>query len=146
MGAARVTADTLTCAEAACSLGYTRHSSQPLKLIITSARLSHTSAPPYHTRISTMSPIAIDAQPVPSHVPSKTTQPIFHQTTSDLPKNPLERTWRGDKEGKLRIEAYPSFMNATDEAGLLEKRQWVREHLAVAFRFWGKMGYGEGIR
>lgn len=37
-------------------------------------------------------------------------------------------------------------MTATDEAGLLAKRQWVREHLAIAFRFWGKMGYGEGIR
>lgn len=91
-----------------------------------------------------MSPIAIDSQ-LAHPVPLKTTA-VTHQSTSDLSKNPLERTWRGDKEGKLRIEAYPSFMNATDEAGLLEKRQWVREHLAIAFRFWGKMGYGEGIR
>ncbi|KAK4689326.1 hypothetical protein P7C73_g787, partial [Tremellales sp. Uapishka_1] len=69
----------------------------------------------------------------------------FHQTTTKLSKNPLERTWRGDREGTLHIEAYPSFMNATDEEGLLKKRHWVKEHLALAFRFWGKLGYGEGI-
>ncbi|WVQ67979.1 uncharacterized protein L199_006184 [Kwoniella botswanensis] len=69
----------------------------------------------------------------------------FHQTTSDLSKNPLERTWRGNKEGTLRIQGYPEFMYAEDEEGLLKKRQWVKEHLAAAFRFWGKLGYGEGI-
>jgi hypothetical protein len=90
-----------------------------------------------------MSPIAIDT-PANGHTTHKPTT-AFHQTTSDLSKNPLERTWRGDKEGALKIEAYPSFMHATDPAGLLEKRQWVKEHLAIAFRFWGKMGYGEGI-
>jgi hypothetical protein len=91
-----------------------------------------------------MSPIAI-ADLVPTTV-LKATQPAHqHQTTADLSKNPLERTWRGNREGTLKIDAYPDFMHATDEEGLLKKRKWVKEHLAVAFRFWGKLGYGEGI-
>ncbi|ORY21037.1 class II aldolase/adducin N-terminal [Naematelia encephala] len=73
------------------------------------------------------------------------TDAVFHQSTDKLSKNPLERTWRGNKEGTLKIEAYPAFHDATDEEGLLKKRQWIKEHLAIAFRFWGKMGYGEGI-
>ncbi len=104
-----------------------------------------------------MSPIAISA-PFPISAISKAvitenrtldgvhTDSVFHQSTDKLSKNPLHRTWRGDKEGTLKIEAYPEFHNATDEEGLLKKRQWIKEHLAIAFRFWGKMGYGEGIR
>lgn len=85
-----------------------------------------------------MAPIATGTTPAPA--------PEFHQSVSDLSKNPLERTWRGNREGTLKIDAYPEFMHATDEEGLLKKREWVKLHLAVAFRFWGKMGYGEGIR
>ena len=104
-----------------------------------------------------MSPIAITVD-APNSKSSKqsvaenetsagiTTAAIFHQSTDKLSKNPLERTWRGNKDDTLKIEAYPSYYNATDEEGLLSKRQWIREHLAIAFRFWGKMGYGEGIR
>ncbi|GFZ51942.1 Meiotically up-regulated gene 14 protein [Saitozyma sp. JCM 24511] len=84
-----------------------------------------------------MAPIATGTTPAPA--------PEFHQSVSDLSKNPLERTWRGNREGTLKIDAYPEFMHATDEEGLLKKREWVKLHLAVAFRFWGKMGYGEGI-
>jgi hypothetical protein len=83
-----------------------------------------------------MAPIATGTAPAPE----------FHQSVSDLSKNPLERTWRGNREGTLKIDAYPDFMHATDEEGLLKKREWVKLHLAVAFRFWGKLGYGEGIR
>ena len=74
------------------------------------------------------------------------TEEVFHQSTDKLSKNPLERTWRGNREGTLKIDAYPDFVDATDEDGLLKKRRWIKEHLACAFRFWGKMGYGEGIR
>jgi len=91
-----------------------------------------------------MAPIAIDDHPAP--LPIKTTPHGFHKSTSDLSKNPLERTWRGNREGTLRIDGYPFFMYKTDEASLIAKRQWVKEHLAIAFRFWGKLGYGEGIR
>jgi len=83
-----------------------------------------------------MAPIAID---------DSTEQSQFHQCISDLSKNPLERTWRGNEANTLRIDGYPDFMHATDEEGLMKKRRWVQEHLAIAFRFWGKLGYGEGI-
>ena len=84
-----------------------------------------------------MSPIAIkdlEAAPEP-----------FHQSTAKLAKNPLQRTWRGNVEGTLSIDGYPSFMYAEDEESLLKKRDWVKQHLAICFRFWGKLGYGEGI-
>jgi hypothetical protein len=83
-----------------------------------------------------MSPIALKDLETPEP---------FHQTTANLSKNPLERTWRGNVEGTLKIDGYPSFMYATDEESLLQKREWVKQHLAVCFRFWGKLGYGEGI-
>ena len=83
-----------------------------------------------------MAPIAINDVNEPQ---------AFHQSVSDLSKNPLERTWRGNKANTLRINGYPDFKDATDEESLLKKRRWVQEHLAIAFRFWGKLGYGEGI-
>jgi hypothetical protein len=86
--------------------------------------------------ITNMAPIAVHD----AHEPQ-----AFHQSVSDLSKNPLERTWRGNKANTLRINAYPDYKDATDEEGLLKKRRWVQEHLAIAFRFWGKLGYGEGI-
>lgn len=88
-----------------------------------------------------MAPIATHTQ----HIAPNSDEFSSHQTTAGLSKNPLERTWRGNKENNLRIDAYPEFMNATDDEGLLKKRVWVKEHLAVAFRFWGKRGFGEGI-
>ena len=95
-----------------------------------------------------MAPIAIStttATVVPETV--VTEPPVFHQSTSDLSKNPLDRISRGDKEGKIRLKGYPDcyYAKEGDEAGLLAKREWVKEHLAIAFRFWGKLGYGEGI-
>lgn len=63
-----------------------------------------------------------------------------------LDKNPLLRTFRGDREGTLRILGYPSFKDAQDEEGLLKKRQWIKEHMAVCLRFWGKLGFGDGPR
>jgi hypothetical protein len=63
-----------------------------------------------------------------------------------LDKNPLLRTFRGDREGTLRILGYPSFKDAKDEEGLLKKRKWIKEHMAVCLRFWGKLGFGDGPR
>ncbi|KIJ51035.1 hypothetical protein M422DRAFT_158820, partial [Sphaerobolus stellatus SS14] len=49
--------------------------------------------------------------------------------------------WRGDKEGKLRYDgARPDF-----KGDKYAERQWIKEHMAAAFRFWGKKGFGEGI-
>lgn len=99
-------------------------------------RLDPTSTAHILTRLINMAPIAIHDVNEPQ---------VFHQSVSDLSKNPLERTWRGNKANTLRINGYPDFKDATDEESLLKKRRWVQEHLAIAFRFWGKLGYGEGI-
>lgn len=46
---------------------------------------------------------------------------------------------RGDRNGRLKLRGIPTF---TDP---MAKRQWIREHMAGAFRFFGKQGYGEGV-
>ena len=69
-----------------------------------------------------MAPIATHTQ----HIAPNSDEFSSHQTTAGLSKNPLERTWRGNKENNLRIDAYPEFMNATDDEGLLKKRVWVK--------------------
>jgi hypothetical protein len=46
---------------------------------------------------------------------------------------------RGDRQGKLKLRGIPEF------ADPYEKRKWMKEHMAAAFRFFGKMGYGEGV-
>ncbi|CAD6579326.1 MAG: hypothetical protein CYPHOPRED_000852 [Cyphobasidiales sp. Tagirdzhanova-0007] len=68
--------------------------------------------------------------------------PEFVQSISQLDpnKNPLERTWRGNKKGTVRYQGYPDFKNDK-----YAERQWVKEHLAGAFQYWGKIGFGEGL-
>ncbi|KAI9929198.1 hypothetical protein ASPWEDRAFT_36821 [Aspergillus wentii DTO 134E9] len=51
----------------------------------------------------------------------------------------FQATARGDRNGTLKLPGIPTF---TDP---LEKRKWMKEHMAAAFRFFGKQGYGEGI-
>lgn len=46
---------------------------------------------------------------------------------------------RGNRSGTLKLPGIPSFANAHDE------RKWMKEHMAAAFRFFGKKGYNEGI-
>lgn len=46
---------------------------------------------------------------------------------------------RGDRAGKIRMQGIPTFLDP------LEKRQWMKQHMAAAFRFFGKKGYGEGV-
>lgn len=46
---------------------------------------------------------------------------------------------RGDRNGTLKLRGIPTFSDP------LEKRQWMKEHMAVAFRYFGKRGYNEGI-
>lgn len=61
-----------------------------------------------------MSPVAIN-----THVQAA------HQDVSNLSKNPLQRTWRGDKEGTLTlVQAYPACATNGD---LVAKRQWIKE-------------------
>lgn len=57
---------------------------------------------------------------------------------ANLATNPFERVWRGNREGTIRMTAVPTF---TDK---YEERKWIKEHMAGAFRMWGKLGFGEG--
>ena len=49
--------------------------------------------------------------------------PEFVQSISQLDpnKNPLERTWRGNKKGTVRYQGYPDFKNDK-----YAERQWVK--------------------
>jgi hypothetical protein len=46
---------------------------------------------------------------------------------------------RGDRNGTLKLRGIPTFSDP------LEKRKWMKEHMAAAFRYFGKMGYAEGV-
>jgi len=51
----------------------------------------------------------------------------------------FDRIWRGDETGKVQLQGIPLFESPYEE------REWIKEHLAAVFRFWGKQGYGDGI-
>jgi hypothetical protein len=46
---------------------------------------------------------------------------------------------RGNRNGTLKLRGIPTFSDP------LEKRKWMKEHMAAAFRYFGKMGYAEGV-
>ncbi|THV06191.1 arad-like aldolase/epimerase [Dendrothele bispora CBS 962.96] len=52
---------------------------------------------------------------------------------------PFERAYRGDKAGKITLKGIPKFDSKYEE------REWVKEHMAASFRYWGKLGFGEGV-
>lgn len=71
-------------------------------------------------------------------------QQILASPWQDNPPNaetdqPFQALARGDRNGVLKLRGIPSFKEP------LAKRQWIREHMAAAFRFFGKQGYGEGV-
>lgn len=51
----------------------------------------------------------------------------------------FQATARGDRKGTLKLRGIPTFTNP------YEQRRWMKEHMAAAFRYFGKLGYGEGI-
>ncbi|KAJ9306078.1 hypothetical protein DTO217A2_4378 [Paecilomyces variotii] len=51
----------------------------------------------------------------------------------------FQATARGDRKGTLKLRGIPTFTNP------YEQRKWMKEHMAAAFRYFGKLGYGEGI-
>ncbi|KAJ7680884.1 arad-like aldolase/epimerase [Mycena polygramma] len=57
---------------------------------------------------------------------------------TDLEEDRLERTYRGDKQGTIKLAGVPKFSNPYEE------RDWIKSHMAAAFRYWGKLGFGEG--
>lgn len=56
----------------------------------------------------------------------------------DLAENPFQRVWRGDRQGSIKMPGVPTFEDTYEE------RRWVKQHMAGCFRYWGKMGFGEG--
>jgi hypothetical protein len=86
-------------------------------------------------------PMAITQTMAPSAVTASA-----EDTKKDLVNQHRQSTYgsfqaiaRGNRSGSLKLQGIPEF---TD---LYEKRQWMKGHMAAAFRFFGKQGYGEGI-
>ncbi|KAL4945177.1 hypothetical protein BDV06DRAFT_231584 [Aspergillus oleicola] len=46
---------------------------------------------------------------------------------------------RGDRAGKVKLQGIPTFNDPYAE------RQWIKEHMAAAFRVFGREGFNEGI-
>ncbi|KAI5474777.1 hypothetical protein MNV49_002488 [Pseudohyphozyma bogoriensis] len=96
-----------------------------------------------------MSPIAADtihSAPAtkPSVAPGGKEEATFHQSLDGLDDKPVDRIWRGNKAGTIGLsQKMPVF--GEDMDSLLKKRQWIKEHMAGVFQFWGKRGYGEGL-
>ena len=56
----------------------------------------------------------------------------------DLDDNPFQRVWRGDRAGTIKMPGVPTFDD------MYQERTWLKQHMAGCFRYWGKMGFGEG--
>ncbi|KAL2443995.1 Meiotically up-regulated protein 14 [Exophiala dermatitidis] len=78
-----------------------------------------------------------------SKITSQTLQSVEHTNVLLAAYNDdalfMEQLVRGDRKGKLRPQGIPTFANK------LDKRQWMKQHMAAAFRFFGKHGFAEGI-
>ena len=53
--------------------------------------------------------------------PAPSADPDFKQNVDDLAKNPLERTWRSNKEGTVRLQSVPNF-----KGDKYAEREWVK--------------------
>ncbi|KAM0790350.1 hypothetical protein ACM66B_003234 [Microbotryomycetes sp. NB124-2] len=63
------------------------------------------------------------------------------QSLGNLSSRPIERVYRGNEQGSIKLQvSVPEFGQ-----DLLAKRQWIKEHLAAAFQYWGKCGFAEGV-
>lgn len=81
---------------------------------------------------------------MPATATTTTVHPTLVGTGNDnLPNAENDRSFqalaRGDRNGVLKLRGIPFFKDP------YAKRQWVRQHMAAAFRFFGKQGYGEGV-
>ncbi|KAL3460786.1 class II aldolase/adducin N-terminal [Aspergillus heterothallicus] len=64
---------------------------------------------------------------------------LAYAIPSDQDDSAFQALARGDRAGRLKLRGIPTFTDG------LAKRQWIREHMAAAFRFFGKMRYDEGV-
>ncbi|KAG6900195.1 hypothetical protein C0993_001711 [Termitomyces sp. T159_Od127] len=69
---------------------------------------------------------------------SPSAEPVSTAYNGLDPKHPFNKLWRGSKDGSVKLEPMPKFVDPYAE------REWIKAHLAAVFRYWGKMGYSEG--
>ncbi|KAF9267149.1 hypothetical protein L218DRAFT_941732 [Marasmius fiardii PR-910] len=69
-------------------------------------------------------------------------KPKAHAELEKLQTNKIDRFWRGDKDGKIDFKTTHGIPHFEDK---YKERDWIKAHLAAAFRYWGKLGYGEGL-
>ncbi|KAF9267082.1 arad-like aldolase/epimerase [Marasmius fiardii PR-910] len=87
-------------------------------------------APQPNLHVHDDTPHGVDA----AEIKSKT-----HAELSSLPsEKPIDRLWRGDRAGNVKLDGLPTFDDP------YKQREWIKEHMAAAFRYWGKLGFGEG--
>ncbi|KAL4873367.1 hypothetical protein BDV12DRAFT_159855 [Aspergillus spectabilis] len=80
--------------------------------------------------------------PAPTHVVVTPTRKNNSTTANITPASEdkvFQATARGDRAGTLKLRGIPKFADPYAE------RQWIREHMAAAFRFFGREGFNEGI-
>lgn len=61
-----------------------------------------------------------------------------NQVSSAADDAKFQAVARGDRNGTLKMGGIPTFSDPHAH------RKWMKEHMAAAFRFFGKRGYGEG--
>jgi Class II Aldolase and Adducin N-terminal domain len=61
-----------------------------------------------------------------------------HGSTSIITERPMDTLTMGNRAGTIHMPTIPSFTNPVDE------REWALEHMAGAFRLFGKFHFGEG--
>lgn len=94
-----------------------------------------------------MAPVAVSRTQEATAPASAPAEP--KQSLSDLPKEALNRVWRGNAEGTIKLDAFPDYWTKTDEESLLKKRQYVKVSVDgneigmrgwVASNAWGSAG------
>ena len=89
-----------------------------------------------------MSSTVTEAQTLPTRVVGVSDTPAQDSFPSIVPAEKDEKFQslvRGNRAGTLKLRGIPIHSDP------YAKRKWMKEHMAAAFRFFGKQGYGEGI-
>lgn len=70
-----------------------------------------------------MAPIATS---VPEQTSPEDLKQKVHQSLANLPKTALDRVWRGNREGTVRLHGRPDF-----QGDKYAERQWIKEHMVT---------------
>ncbi|KAL4928460.1 class II aldolase/adducin domain protein [Aspergillus undulatus] len=88
------------------------------------------------TQTTSQPQVVVDPTPTPSTTNPNTTLRNIISASED---KVFQAVARGDRAGKVKLEGIPTFSDSYAE------RQWIKEHMAAAFRYFGKEGFNEGI-